>query len=64
LRVPQDERFRAEARRIDLRWNCEDCALFDPIGECVHGYPVRNHLRARYEDPAADLLFCKDFDLI
>ena len=63
--IEQDERFRQERARFRLRFNCEDCALFDPNTErCAHGYPVENHRAARYEDPEARLLFCKDFELI
>lgn len=59
--VPQDALFRDEAERFRLRWNCEDCAHFAPASQsCVHGFPVERHLRARYDDPEADLLFCKE----
>lgn len=61
MRIPQDERFRDEAARYDLKWNCEDCALADGEGGCVHGFPTARHLAARYEDPTADVLFCKEF---
>ena len=64
MRIPQDERFRQEWERFALRFCCEDCALFDPERQrCVHSYPVWQHRRARYRDPEADLLFCKDFEL-
>lgn len=62
--IEQDERFRREREKYRLRFNCEDCALFDPRTErCAHGYPVHKHRAARYEDPDANLLFCKEFDL-
>lgn len=62
--LPQDALFREEAERFRLRWHCEDCALFDPEGErCSHGYPSERHRAARYEDPDAELLFCKEFTL-
>ena len=63
MKIPQDETFRAEAARFRLRWNCEDCVLFDPAAGCAHGFPTHRHRQSRYEDPTADLLFCKDFDL-
>ncbi len=64
MRIPQDEQFRRERERFALRFTCEDCALFDPARErCLHGYPSEHHRAARYEDPEADLLYCKDFDL-
>ncbi|MFW6067907.1 MAG: hypothetical protein ACOC97_06190 [Myxococcota bacterium] len=63
--IPQDARFRREWEAYRLRFNCEDCSLFDPDrGACAHGYPTAGHRASRYDDPAADLLFCKDFDLV
>ena len=63
MEVVQDERFRKERERFALRWNCEDCALYDPERGCAHGFPTQRHRRSRYEDPEANLLFCKDFEL-
>lgn len=63
MRIAQDARFRAEADAANLRWTCEDCALFDGRGACAHGYPTPRHRKERYEDPSVDLLFCKDFEL-
>lgn len=63
MEVVQDERFRQERERFSLRWNCEDCALYDPEGACAHGFPTQRHRRSRYDDPEAPLLFCKDFEL-
>lgn len=64
VKIPQDERFRREAAVHRLKFNCEDCSLFDVVHErCIHGYPTEGHRAARYEDPTVDLLFCKDFDL-
>ncbi len=61
--IPQDQRFRDEAARSKLRWNCEDCAYFDGLARCVHGFPTERHRAARYEDPTADVLFCKEHEL-
>ena len=63
MEIPQDERFREERVRYNLKWNCEDCARYRAQSGCAHGYPVERHLRARYDDPTASLLFCKDFEL-
>jgi hypothetical protein len=64
MKLPQDERFRQERARFNLRFTCEDCAHFDPErGRCTHGYPTGGHRLARYDDPSAALLFCKDFTL-
>ena len=30
MKVEQDERFRQQRERFRLKWNCEDCLLFDP----------------------------------
>lgn len=61
---PHDERFRRESEKFRLHWNCEDCAFFDAEREaCSHGYPAGRHRRARYADPEATLLFCKEFTL-
>mgnify|MGYP000456080803 CR=1 FL=1 len=87
--IPQDQLFRDERERYQLRWNCENCAHFAPNGladpgvpttedategegaaagddaekkppVCVHGFPIQRHRRARYDDPEAELLFCKE----
>ncbi|MBK6579161.1 MAG: hypothetical protein IPG17_23830 [Sandaracinaceae bacterium] len=63
MEVPQDETFREERERFALRWNCEDCALFDDKERCVHGFPTHRHRRSRYLDPSAPILICKEFDL-
>jgi hypothetical protein len=63
MEVAQDERFRQERERFALRWNCEDCALYDARRGCAHGFPTQRHRRSRYDDPEAALLFCKDFEL-
>ena len=63
MKVPQDERFVEERRRYALRWNCEDCALYDGALGCAHNYPTHRHRASRYENPKADLLFCKDYEL-
>lgn len=72
MEIPQDERFREEAKRHNLRWNCEDCVLFrgprDGTAEgsqadCLHGFPTARHLRKRYLDHSAGILFCKHFEL-
>ena len=63
MKVEQDPRFREQRARFALRWNCEDCALFDATRGCAHGFPTHRHRSSRYEDPKAELLFCKDFEL-
>ncbi len=65
MEIPQDARFRDERERFALRFTCEDCEHFVPLAQrCSHGFPVERHLRQRYENPEASLLFCKDFALI
>lgn len=63
MKVEQDARFREQRERFRLRWNCEECALFDAGAGCAHGYPTHRHRKSRYDDPMAALLFCKDFEL-
>jgi len=60
VRLPRDERFREESERFALRYECEDCALFDSVRGCAHGYPSEAHRKSARA--TADLLFCKDFD--
>jgi hypothetical protein len=64
MEIERDERFSAERERFRLKWNCEDCALFDPQSGCAHGFPTHRHLSSRYDDSSAYLLFCKDFELV
>ena len=64
MRVVQDARFRLETAEARLRWHCESCAMFDGSERCVHGFPTENHREARYRDPDADVLFCKEFELV
>jgi hypothetical protein len=62
MRIRQDARFVEERARFALRFCCEHCALFDPLRErCAHDYPTADHRLARYEDRAAEIVFCKDF---
>jgi hypothetical protein len=64
MKVASYPGFREERRRFALRFTCEDCAQFDPEREqCAHGFPTDEHRLAHYEQPDADIVFCKDFDL-
>jgi hypothetical protein len=63
MRIPQDARFRHERARFALRFGCEDCAMFElGRGGCAHGYPTGEHREARYDDPEAPLVFCKEWE--
>ena len=70
MRIAQDARFRAERARFSLRFGCEDCAMFDPrsldssSAGCAHGYPTSEHRSARYDDPDALLVFCKEWEAV
>lgn len=65
MKIPQDARFRSERTLYVLRFYCEACAAFDPaLADCVYGYPVDEHRLARYHDPDAEIVFCKDFDAV
>lgn len=64
MKLPQDQSFRQQRERFALRFTCEHCALFDPEhAACAHGFPTDEHRHAYYEEPAAPLVFCKDFEL-
>ena len=63
MEVPQDETFREQRKAFSLKWNCEECALYDAALGCANGYPTHRHRRSRFDDPNASLLFCKDFEL-
>jgi hypothetical protein len=64
VKLPQDARFRDEAARLSLRFQCEHCGLYDAARDrCAHGFPTDEHRAARYVDPDAPLSFCKDFEL-
>jgi len=64
LKLPQDARFRRQRERFALRFTCESCALFDAERvSCAHGFPTDEHRAAFYEDEAAPIVFCKDFEL-
>ncbi len=60
MELPRDALFREQAERFGLRYQCEDCGLFDAMRGCAHGYPTERHVRASSNDPV--VLFCKDFE--
>ena len=65
MRIRQDSEFRLEAARFALRFTCESCALFDSERErCAHGFPTEEHRSERYRDPAADVMFCKEWESV
>jgi hypothetical protein len=65
MKIEQDARFREQRERFQLRFNCEDCALFDVDRErCVHGYPTTEHRAGHYANPEARVVFCKHFELL
>lgn len=56
--------FRSERLRFALRFTCEHCTYFDANAErCTHGYPNAVHRLANNEGEA-ELVFCKDFELL
>jgi hypothetical protein len=64
VKLVQDQAFREQRQRFQLRFTCEHCALFDDAREaCAHGYPTTEHREARYRDPNARIVFCKHFEL-
>lgn len=64
MKFPYDARFQEERSKYDLRFTCEDCAYFQPeTTRCTHGFDTRSHRAERYAAEAADVLFCKEFEL-
>lgn len=65
MKIEQDATFREQSQRLRLRFNCEDCGLFDDAQErCAHGYPTTEHRAAYYRDPSSRVVFCKHFELM
>jgi hypothetical protein len=55
--------FRDEREAFNLRCTCEHCTYFDPAtGACMHGYPNAEHRDAGAD--SAELVFCKEFELV
>jgi hypothetical protein len=59
MKVEQDERFREQRERFGLKWNCEDCVLFDPDIGCAHGFPTHRHLFRNLEIHSHQILACR-----
>jgi hypothetical protein len=63
VKTTVDERLTREVSRYRLRFQCEDCAHFEPErGRCANGYPADPH-RARPLAGRPSLEFCKEFEL-
>ena len=57
--------FFEERERFSLVHNCEQCVHFDPTTtSCVHGYPIDDHIESSLERIGAELVFCKEFELL
>jgi hypothetical protein len=65
VKLPASADFTAQRALHVLRFTCEHCTYFaaEDGERCTHGYPNQQHRLARYEDPQAELVFCKDFEL-
>lgn len=61
MELPRDARFLEQAARFSLRYQCEDCGLFDALRGCAHGYPTERHDRASSSSPL--VVLCKDFEV-
>ena len=70
-------RFEEEAARFALRYNCEDCGMFDLVRErCRHEWPTEKHRRVappsgsssdagvpgEGRNTAREVVFCKEFE--
>ena len=58
--------FRDERGRFALRFTCEHCTYFHVGTErCMHGYPNAAHRDGQNQGiDDAELIFCKEFELI
>jgi hypothetical protein len=64
VRVRLDHRFDEERARFALRFACEDCAHHEArTGRCRHEWPAEDHLAAAVKIGAAEIVFCKEFEL-
>jgi len=65
MRLPWNRQFSEEVRRYDLRYTCRDCAYFVRAqSQCAHEWPQSDHLATHdAADPAAEVVFCKEFEL-
>lgn len=65
MRLEYTPEFGEEVRRFSLRYRCPDCVYFlrEEVA-CAHEWPMEDHL-ARHdpERPAAEVVFCKEFEL-
>jgi len=63
MKTSVDEVLRREAHEYAFRFGCEACVHFDaPHGRCANGYPVAAHHGVDLAQ-AAELFFCKEFEL-
>ncbi|GMV41504.1 MAG: hypothetical protein AMXMBFR64_32200 [Myxococcales bacterium] len=63
---PVNTRFRLERDRYDLRYRCEDCEHYDPVGDrCSQGWPKEHFGDGphRCRDADGAFVFCKYFEL-
>ena len=64
MKIPAQPCFREQRARFALRFTCEHCALWDEQRDlCAHGFPTAEHRDRHYEQPDAEIVFCKDFEL-
>jgi hypothetical protein len=65
MRVVIDERFVAEAARLELRFTCGDCGHRLADGRCAHEWPNDEHKDPPVLAPGErrEILFCKEFEL-
>lgn len=65
MKQPACPVFDSERIRYRLRFTCEHCTYFRVSDErCTNGYPNAQHLAAHYAQGEAEIVFCKDFELI
>lgn len=66
VKLPASPHFLAQAAHYRLRFACEHCARFQASTDsCAHGFPTAEHRLDRLDQVggAAQVVFCKDFEL-
>lgn len=68
MRQHRNLAFVEQEKRFALRFTCEHCTYFHVERErCMHGYPNAEHRSGRSsaeQEQGAELVFCKEFELV
>ncbi len=65
MRPPWTPSFEEEVERFRFCYQCDDCVHFMVSeGACAHEWPTEDHRRAPGKGPRAEIVFCKEFELL